>query len=136
MSAAIEVKVFDTESSSSLDGILRMSLLFERTEITLKHLITERVEKEVAEFNNRREHKFYNGLVQPLESELVLNGYKMKKQDKIDAARQVEKALELFEKNAYFVIVNDKQVESLDSTIIIGAESKAEFFKLMPLQGG
>ncbi|QHT68045.1 hypothetical protein GXP67_16050 [Rhodocytophaga rosea] len=102
---------------------------------TLKDLIEKRVRYEV-EMYNQKVTEFFNGLVQPTESERTLNGYKMKKNKAIDPEQQVYKALEGFQKNGFFVIVNDRQVETLDEQIWIGNGATASFVKLTQLVGG
>jgi hypothetical protein len=44
-------------------------------------------------------------------------------------------ALQAFERNGYFIIPGDRQVESLDEDIIIGPSTKVLFIKLVPLVG-
>jgi hypothetical protein len=57
---------------------------------------------------------YFNGLIQPTEAERTLNGYKMRERKRIDAEKQVFIALDAFQKNAFFVLVNDRQAESLE----------------------
>ncbi len=103
--------------------------------LTVRDLIGERVRREVAHYNSQAT-EYFNGLVQPTESEKTLNGYKMRHRRPIDAEGQVYKALEAFGRNAFFVIVNDRQVEDLDEEIWLGSGATASFVKLTPLVGG
>ncbi|MET4108354.1 hypothetical protein [Hymenobacter sp. UYP22] len=75
-------------------------------------------------------------LVQPTELEKVLNCYRLRPQELIDAEQQVYHALEAFQQNGFFVLVNDRQVESLDEEVWLGSGATASFLKLTPLVGG
>jgi len=74
--------------------------------ITVADLIKARVHAEVTQFNQNT-HPNYFGLVQPARAERVLNGYKMKKGELIDAEKQTYVALDAFQKNGFFVLVDD-----------------------------
>ncbi|MCI5058940.1 MAG: hypothetical protein MRY83_22695 [Flavobacteriales bacterium] len=102
---------------------------------TLKDLISARVSKEVEVYNNKVP-EYYNGLVQPSDSEKTLNGFKLKSRKKIDAEQQVYTALEAFLQNAFFVLVDDEQITELDQEIFVNKESNISFMKLTPLVGG
>ena len=67
---------------------------------------------------------------------LELNGYKLKKWRKVDAIKQIEVALREFESCAYFILVDDLQVKSLDDEVALCADTKVTFIKLTPLVGG
>ncbi|RPD45399.1 hypothetical protein DNI29_18630 [Hymenobacter sediminis] len=113
----------------------RLELLVQQETLTVRELITLRVQEEVAAYNQKQSGEF-NGLVQPTESERVLNGYRVRPAKLIDAEQQVYHALEAFQQNGYFVLVNDRQVESLDEEIWLGEGATASFIKLTPLVGG
>ena len=76
--------------------------------------------------------------MQPTDSERLLNGsgYRLRHTKQIDAEQQVYQALHAFENNGFFLLVNDRQVESLDEEIWLGEGATASFLKLMPLVGG
>ena len=78
----------------------------------------------------------FHGLVQPTESERLLNGYRLRLARLIDAEQQTYRALEAFQNNGFFLLVNDRQVESLDEEIWLGQGATASFVKLTPLVGG
>lgn len=113
----------------------RLELLVQQETLTVRELITLRVQEEVAAYNQKQSGE-YKGLVQPTESERVLNGYRVRPTKLIDAEQQVYRALEAFQQNGYFVLVNDRQVESLDEEIWLGEGATASFIKLTPLVGG
>jgi hypothetical protein len=54
----------------------------------------------------------------------------------IDWEAQRDVALDAFAANGFFVLVGDRQVESLDERIRIGLGTEVSFVKLVPLVGG
>jgi len=110
-----------------------IDLLNER--ITVRELIRSRVYQEVQDYNRRLPERF-QGLVQPTDSEETPNGFKLKKPRQIDWKMQFEKALEAFEANRVLILVNERQVESLDEEIVVGPETSVSFLKLTMLVGG
>jgi hypothetical protein len=108
---------------------------FQTDVVTVKDIIEARVWKEVDEYNNGLP-EYFNGLVQPTNAEKTLNGYRLKERKPIDAEKQVYIALDAFTKNVYFILVHNKQVESLDQQVRLSATSNIRFVKLTPLVGG
>lgn len=113
----------------------QLELAVAQETLTVRELITHRVQQEVAA-HNARQSQVYQGLVQPTESERVLNGFRLRRPKPIDAEEQLYKALEGFQQNGYFVLVNDRQAESLDEEVWLGAGATVSFVKLTPLVGG
>jgi hypothetical protein len=74
--------------------------------------------------------------VQPSDSERLLNGYKLRTPRRIEARPQVERALNAFTRNGFFLLVNDRQIENMDEEIAIGLNTQVAFVKLVPLVGG
>ena len=70
------------------------------------------------------------------DTETDLNGYRFRKKKLIDAEEQVEIALTGFSTNKYFLLVDDRQVESLDDTFGITDRTKVTFLKLIQIVGG
>jgi hypothetical protein len=103
--------------------------------MTVRELIRERVHQEVSLYNLSLPSMF-KGLVQHLKKERTLNGQKHRKPRKLDWEEQAEIAIEAFESNGFFILVNDRQVEKLDETITIGVDTEINFVKLTPLVGG
>ena len=54
----------------------------------------------------------------------------------IDAERQVYIALDAFQKNGFFVLVDDLQAESLEQVVRLRSGTEVSFVKLTPLVGG
>lgn len=127
----------ETPAGESLHE-LTIEFLTER--ITVRDLIRERVHHEVREFNRRQTDLSFRGLVQPDETERVLNGarteYRLKSHRPLDWEKQYERAIEGFSRNGFFVLIGDKQAESLDQEFAIGPTTNVAFIKLVPLIGG
>ena len=104
--------------------------------VTVRELITRRVQEEVREYNRAAERGVFVGLVQPTDAEAELNGYRMRTRRELSWERQRDAALAAFRTNGFFVLVGDRQVESLDERIHIGLGTEVSFVKLVPLVGG
>jgi len=111
-------------------------LWFEEPQVTVADIIRERVRHEVENYNARSAESRFIGLVQPTQSEVELNGYKLKKGRQVNATKQIEVALREFESCAYFILVDDLQVKSLEDEVVVCADTKVTFIKLTPLVGG
>jgi hypothetical protein len=96
------------------------------------------VYQEVTEYNfrNRRQGGIFRGLVQPTNTERELNGFKVPKDRDIDWEAQFERALAAFGRNGFFILIDDRQAEALDETIVIGPSTHVSFVKLTSLVGG
>ncbi|GAB2860892.1 hypothetical protein GCM10027074_30020 [Streptomyces deserti] len=103
--------------------------------LTVRELIRRRVFQEVAEYNARRPEVF-QGLVQPADTERVLNGYAVRTRRRIDPETQTELALRAFGGNGFLVLVGDRQVTDPDEEIELTLGTEVTFLKLVPLVGG
>jgi len=112
------------------------SLEFLTEHITVRELIRSRVFQEVKDHNAKQNQTEFRGLVQPTDAERTLNGYRFKTPRRIDWQRQFEKAIEAFEKNQILILVNDRQVESLDEEIEVETDTTVSFLRLTLLVGG
>lgn len=54
----------------------------------------------------------------------------------MDPAEQADRALEAFSHNGYVVLVDDRQVEELDTVLELSRGTEITFLKLVPLVGG
>lgn len=54
----------------------------------------------------------------------------------LDWVPKYEQALSAFEKNQIVLLVDDRQIEDLDSEILVNRNTKVTFLKLIPLVGG
>jgi len=117
------------------NGINQINVQFENDIITVRDLIICRVRKEVDLYNTKvKTH--YTGLVVPDRVERLLNKKSEPKKNIVDFEKQSYIALDGFIKNQFFVIINDKQVESLDDEVNLQSVREVEFIKLIPLVGG
>ena len=106
----------------------------ERT--TVKELISARVESEVNAYNEKLP-EYFKGLIQPSEAEKTLNGFKLKNRGKqIDVEKQILVALDAFQKNGYFILIDNKQAEDLEQEVLVSTSTEIAFVKLTQLVGG
>jgi hypothetical protein len=103
--------------------------------VVLRDLIRGRLQQEVERYNQALPETF-QGLVQPEESERILNGFRMKTKRPLDWEVQCRRACLSFEKNGFLVLVDGKQVTELDTRLDLREDSEIDFIKLVPLVGG
>lgn len=113
----------------------QFEISLESDSLTVRDLITKRVSIEIDNYNKRLP-QYFNGLIEPKEAERTLNGYKLKPKQLIDVEKQVYIALDAFQKNGFFVLVDNEQLEELEQQVVIKSTSKISFVKLTPLVGG
>ncbi len=106
-----------------------------QAETTARELIRSRVCEEVSRHNQSLPEVFC-GLVQPEESERILNGFRMKVKRPLDWEVQFERACSSFERNGFLLIVDGRQATDLDERIELRVDSEVQFVKLVPLVGG
>jgi hypothetical protein len=126
------VHVVDTLPGVS---VLSRKWSFDVPKITLRDLVHERVRRDVEAFNLHRPD-VYRGLVQPEDSERILNGYEVKRLRTLDPEREYQQALKAFASNGFLVFVSGRQIDSLDEEIDLETAGQVEFLKLVPLVGG
>lgn len=112
----------------------RLAFVVQDEVLTARDLIRQRVLQEVALYNSKPE-QFIQLLVQPAQREKELN-LRRGKSRQVDGEKQVRMALQAFEQNGFFILVDDHQVESLDEVIRIAETTSIDFIKLVPLVGG
>jgi hypothetical protein len=91
------------------------------------------VQQEVDRFNNS-DYEVFRGLVQPEESERILNG--VRERPLLDWQKQFAKAIASFNGNGFLVFIDDRQINDLDEAIHLTPETQVTFLKLVPLIGG
>ena len=131
--ATATLTIRDETASGKNVGETVLEFLTER--ITVRELVRSRVYQEVQDYNLKRP-EIFRGLVQPTDAEQALNGFKLRKAREIDWKKQFEKACDAFERNGFFVLIDDKQAESLDQEFTIHSPTTVTFVKLVPLVGG
>jgi hypothetical protein len=112
-----------------------LELEFNSINISIRDIITERVFREVTKYKAKAKG-YKNYLVQPKEEELELNGEWSNPAKAINAEKQVEVALQAFQNNGFFILIDDHQAESLDEIVSINSNPIISFIKLTPLVGG
>lgn len=124
-------------SDELLNGTItnQFEISLESDSLTVRDLITKRVSIEIDNYNKRLP-QYFNGLIEPKEAERTLNGYKLKPKQLIDVEKQVYIALDAFQKNGFFVLVDNEQLEELEQQVVLKSTSKISFVKLTPLVGG
>jgi len=131
----VEATLTIHDESATGETLLELTLTVSAERITVRDLIRQRVWHEVEEYNRRKPDTF-RGLVQPTDSERTLNGYKLKQPRAIDATTQLAKAIDAFQGNQIIMLVDDRQVESLDEEITLRPNTRVSFLRLTPLVGG
>lgn len=126
------------DETATGDPVHEFLLEFPSERITIRELIRERVYQEVSDYNFRSKSTggLFRGLVQPTDTERTLNGFKVPKDRDIDWQAQFARALDAFGGNGFFILVDDRQAETLDETFVIGPRTQVSFVKLTPLVGG
>ncbi len=125
--------VYDETLSGERTPVCTFDLLSER--ITVRELIRKRVYQEVQDYNLRLPELF-QGLVQPIDTERTLNGFRLRTPRRIDWEEQARRATEAFERNGFMILIDDRQAESLEEEIVIRLDTQISFLKLVPLVGG
>ncbi|WP_347905640.1 hypothetical protein [Pseudomonas purpurea] len=113
------------------------ALQFPTETITVRQLIRERVYQEV-QGQEQASPSGRHYLVVPEAQEVLLNGERKAPEaaHPIDWRKQVEIAFEAFERNGFFILLDDRQAQSLDEPLTIRHDSVVNFIKLTPLVGG
>jgi hypothetical protein len=130
----VTLTIRDEELSGKTTHEFSLSFLSER--ITVRELIRSRVYQEVKDHNAKQNQAEFHGLVQPNDAERTLNGFRLKKPRSIDWRKQFDKATEAFERNQILILVDNRQVESLDEQLEIGTDTSISFLRLTLLVGG
>ncbi len=130
------IKIFDTTTASiGKKPENSFTVRVSGEAVSVRELIRLRIFQEVEEYNQRQPEVF-RMLVQPGEAERTLNGYKFQKPRAIEPQAQFEKAVEAFNGNGFIVLVDDRQVSTLDDEIALRPDTSVTFLKLIPLVGG
>jgi hypothetical protein len=116
-------------------------LKFRTNRISAAELIAERVRQEVAAYNDRAADALLrHSLVIPTErGDIVIreaHGKKGAHPQPVDAEKQIAVALKAFEQNAFFILADNRQLETLEDTVYLHDGLVVNFIKLTPLVGG
>ena len=122
------------DETTSGDQLAALELQLSSETVSVRELIRARVHQEVREHNAKAGGGRFFGLVQPSDTERELNGYRTMR--RVDADKQTEVALRAFGRGQVLLLVDDRQVEELDSEVTLNPGSVVTFLKLVPLVGG
>ncbi len=127
---AIDLGVYDEKPGGEPSLALTLNFLNER--ITVRELIRERVYQEVRERNATRNNRYAD----LAERRKAMGWEAPGKPALTDWEAEYLVALQGFERNRYFVMVDDRQLESLDDQFNITPTTSVRFIQLVPLKGG
>ena len=140
----LTLTVHDETVSGSVCSALALELPRER--MTIRELIRERVYQEVQDFNAGTRDRVFRGLVQPAGATHLVDGPRTERRDDavptvdrplpIDWRPQFDKAVDAFTRNAFFILVDDRQATSLDEEVELGPTTRISFVRLSLLVGG
>jgi hypothetical protein len=127
------VTITDASVSGQRLHSFTLDTLVER--MSVREIIRARIYQEVRD-HNQAQGAVFRGLVEPAGAERVRDGSKTPQGRQIDWEEQYRRACEAFESNGFFLLVGDRQAESLEERFTVGVETEVQFVKLMPLVGG
>ena len=113
--------------------------------LTVKDIITAKVEVTVNSINKdpsvvKSNHHFSSDEEKRLNQQLLEKKDKELKKRieslKLDAEKETYVALEAFQNNMFFIIIDEKQYSDLEEQVVITHKSQVKFIKLTQLQGG
>lgn len=133
MGSAITLSVKDENFAGKV--LHEVLVGFSSETVSVKEIIEARVRGEVAAYNKKLP-EYFKGLVEPGEAEKTINGYKLRSKKTIDAEKQIYVALDAFQKNGFFVLVDNQQCTSLEQMVTLSGATRISFVKLTPLVGG
>jgi hypothetical protein len=133
MGNPITIAIRDENFSGKI--LQEVNVNFSSETVTVKDVIEARVRSEVENYNKKLPD-YFNGLIEPNDAERTLNGFKQRSKKPIDAEKQVYVALDAFQKNGFFVLVDSKQCNSLEENVTLRPGTHISFVKLTPLVGG
>jgi len=133
----MNISVTLTDESTAGDPARSFTLDFLEEHVTAREILRRRIYQEVTEYNAQKPERFW-GLVQPSGAERELNGYRVQGHRKLDWEQQYARATEAFERLGFIMLVDDRQIESLDQPVHLSLDQPTEitFLKLVPLVGG
>lgn len=123
------------DESASGQSLASLELIDLPERITVRELIRHRVREEVAR-HNAGPCMPWRGLVTPEEAAARGLTRGVSRSTRVDWEQQAAIAEKAFDRNGFFVLVGDRQVESLDEVIELSRDEHVAFVKLVPLVGG
>jgi hypothetical protein len=104
--------------------------------ITVRELIRQRIEQEIAAYNAQHTNNLDTFL--QLQGQELLNPQRpaVRNTPKLNAEQQLELAFSAFERNGLLILIDDRQVDQLDDYVAFSPQTVVTFLKLVPLVGG
>ena len=116
--------------------LYQLNISTKKEQLSVQEIISQRVILEVDNYNNKMTQKENNyDLITPKKEEQILNKG-VRNRRKINKEKQIQRALDAFNQNGFFILINDLQAESLDQQVTISDNLLINFVKLTPLVGG
>lgn len=140
---AAVVKIVDEHFGRGRSPAFELRLVSERTSV--RELIAQRVREDVAlansdQTNARAALDRTRSFLIPFDAspiEAALNKPReAQKPRRFDETEEVEKALAAFSGNQYILLIDERQVGDLETTVTLTPESEVVFLRLTPLVGG
>ncbi|WP_146145587.1 hypothetical protein [Photobacterium jeanii] len=97
--------------------------------VSLKQIIELKVRAEIA-------NKVHEAQLRREGKEWRLNAHAKSYVEHYDIDAEVNRAIEHFQRNGFFVLVNDKQITALNQMIVWREDLRITFLQLVPLIGG
>ena len=130
------VTTITIQDETMMQGVTHEFVLaFFTEQITVRDLISRRVQEEVEQYNSQRPEKFI-GLIRPSHLEEQLNGARQRQYRPINLGKQIALAEEAFMSNGFLLLVGKQQLTELDEVIELRPDTTVSFLKLVPLVGG
>jgi hypothetical protein len=127
------IRIKEETSGGNIVNEMKVKLASEV--VSIKDIIEAKVNAQV-EAQYQQLAGIYNGLVEPVETEKMLNVFTERPAEKINTEKQVNAALDAFRQNSFFMLIDNIQAESLDQMVVINDKTEVSFLKLTSLVGG
>ncbi len=137
----ISGKVMGKTRPTFTDWELTLPEAIEIETLSLRSLLTHLVFAEVSAFETRQSQRRLLRILSPEQIQLGVEQGKIDSggselDQKVEADAAVEVALQAFEDGLYFVFIDDEQIETLDTKVMLKPTSQLMFLRLVPLVGG
>jgi hypothetical protein len=119
---AVGVRVWDESSTGQRTKRFTLELVSDR--ITARELIRRRVQREMELCNSAADYTDQDPTID------------LRPAPPADWHISADAAEESFRRNAFFLLVGDRQIESLDEELLIAPGTEVLFLRLVPLVGG
>jgi hypothetical protein len=126
------------DESMSGETLREIIVQFPSETITVRELIRSRVYQGVRESNARAAAKKAEpvAIVPLTATELTLNGPRAKNSAPVNWQARFEQAVEAFQAKRIMILVDDRQVNSLEEQIQVRSTTRISFLRLTMLMGG